>query len=154
MGMAIRESRLARHAASASLVVRMPVAEMWRRGIKAGQGMFNLLMKLQPKQEEALVYSGIAHESRFGGSLPRDFERVTYDEGYGGAQALKDSHGRRQYEELDHFRSRGDTVRNAGANGMSLSWLKDNASVYACERGPHVNRTCESRSRLAKQPRD
>ena len=141
MNMAIREARLARHAASASLVVGMSVAEMWRRGIKAAQGMFNLLMMLQPKKNEALVYSGITHESRFGGSLPGDFERVTYDEGYGGAQALKDSHGPRQYEELDHFRSRGDTVRNAGANGMPLSWLKVNASVFACERGPHVSRS-------------
>ena len=118
----------------------MSVQEMWRRGIEAAQGMFDRLMKLQPMKNEALVYSGIMHESRFGGSLPGDFERVTYDEGYGGAQALKDSRGRREYEELDHFNSRGDTVRNAGANGMSLSWLKDNASVYACERGPHVRR--------------
>ena len=99
----------------------MSVQEMWRRGIEAAQGMFDRLMKLQPTKNEALVYSGIMHESRFGGSLPGDFERVTYDEGYGGAQALKDSRGRREYEELDHFKSRGDTVRNAGSNGLSLS---------------------------------
>ena len=37
----------------------MSVQEMWRRGIEAAQGMFDLLMKLQPTKNEALVYSGI-----------------------------------------------------------------------------------------------
>ena len=127
---------------SAAAVNGMPKDEAWRIGIKAGEGIAQLIFDKEEELTAAGVsYSGICNHLRFGGHLSADYEQVEYGEdvAYGGADSFKESPCEHVYEEFSHFSERTSTVWTEGANGISKAWLRKNARVFACERARHVS---------------